>query len=289
MKDSYEKILEKSIQHDKLYEIIRVVDPVTKEVLFYKDNEWNLTNEPCYVFWGYDAPCPNCTSMRAINTNKNTFKIQYQLDKSYTVISAPTTIDGRWVSIELLSDATNSIDMVDETISEMKKIIEKTNELTIRDGLTKIYNRKFIDEQLPFQLTQAQNRKNPSFVVMGDIDYFKRVNDTYGHQIGDEVLKKVAELLSKECTLEGWAARYGGEEFILFLSNYSLEDAIEKITHIKNQIQETVFNFEKYSFSITASFGLAQIVVGDTPSTIIEKADSLLYLAKNSGRNTVKY
>jgi len=289
MDKSYIKLVEDLTRHEKLYEITRIVNPMKKEVLFYENKEWKIQKEPCYSFWGYDAPCANCTSMRAINTNKNTFKIQYQLDKSYTVISIPTTIAGVPVALELLSDATDSIDMVNETISEMKKIIEKTNELTIKDGLTKIYNRKFIDEQLPFQISQVGNKKNPSFVVMGDIDYFKVVNDTYGHQVGDEVLKKVAEILSSEFSVDGWSARYGGEEFLLFFSNVPVKQAIETITRIKDQIEAFEFKVNNKKFSITASFGMAQIELGDTPSSLIHKADDLMYLAKNSGRNCIKY
>lgn len=289
MKNKYNQILEEMTKYDKLFEIIRIVNPKRKEVMVYSENVWKIEEEPCYHFWESGDACINCTSMRAITLQKNVMKIKYSGDKIYAVTSVPTQIEGDPVVLELICDTTQSADLVDETINEMKAIIEKTNEMVVRDGLTGLYNRKFIDERLPYQIESSFKRDKSSFIIMGDIDHFKNVNDTFGHQAGDHVIKTLAGIFVSSIRKNDWAARYGGEEFVIFLSELAFEDALQIIERIRVKIENTDFKSGDSSFSVTSSFGLSEIVFGETPESILKKADQLLYRAKTDGRNMVKH
>lgn len=150
----------------------------------------------------------------------------------------------------------------------------------IIDELTKCYNRSFYVQKI------NEEFKNCDSLVLGiiDIDYFKKFNDTYGHSIGDEVLKKLGKALNKLNSDEIFTARYGGEEFVILFFNYTLDEARKKIDTLREKFSSK--RIEQLNNNvITFSCGLAQMEQHDTPNTLFDKADTVLYEAKNAGRN----
>lgn len=161
-------------------------------------------------------------------------------------------------------------------------------ETSQRDGLTGLYNRYYFDEQISTEVACARRYERPLSLLMIDIDFFKHVNDTYGHQGGDQVLRIVAFKLLKTLRASDTLARYGGEEFSLILPHLSKQESIIVAERLRRIIEKESIPFEEKEIKVTISIGVSEIAKGDTPDKLIKEADSALYLAKKEGRNRVK-
>ncbi|WP_243544519.1 GGDEF domain-containing protein [Pseudodesulfovibrio tunisiensis] len=155
------------------------------------------------------------------------------------------------------------------------------------DGLTRIYNRHTFDERLVYELKRRQRYRHDLSLLMVDLDHFKNVNDTYGHQAGDAVLRKVGEILTESLRSTDLAARYGGEEFVVLLPHTSEQDAWMLAERIRARIADVCFESEGRKFTVTSSIGVASVEAGSLSrdEDLVIKADKALYQAKNNGRN----
>ncbi len=159
----------------------------------------------------------------------------------------------------------------------------------IRDPLTRLYNRKILDDTLTQGLRLARLVQRPFSVVMVDIDDFKRVNDTHGHRTGDCVLGGVAEIIRRFIRSSDYAFRYGGEEFLLVLNDTPLRGGARLADKVRKSIAETVFSCDGIDLRVTASFGVAEMHPerGVDLEDLVDRADHKLYLAKEQGKNRV--
>lgn len=173
-------------------------------------------------------------------------------------------------------------------IDETGRLQAALQELAVRDGLTGLYNRRYLDETLEREVSRARREGNPLALVMIDIDYFKRVNDTYGHQVGDEALRMLASVLLANIRTEDVACRYGGEEFLMLLPNMPLEAALERAELWRSAVQDLAITLGSTRITFTVSLGVAAYPEhGKTPDDLTRCADQALYRAKNDGRNQV--
>lgn len=156
-------------------------------------------------------------------------------------------------------------------------------EKSIRDSLTGVYNRNYIEKILDDMMDNYLNNNKKFTVIMFDIDHFKSVNDSYGHLYGDKVIIKVAELIKENLRYMDYVGRYGGEEFIVILSNTDVKKAFEIADNIRHSIEDFVW---EHKSKITVSGGVYENI-SDKKTEVIENADKLLYLAKARGRNQV--
>ncbi len=156
----------------------------------------------------------------------------------------------------------------------------------IEDPLTGLRNRRGLHTYYERRISTNMNVDTTS-IIMCDIDHFKRVNDTYGHNAGDEVLKHVANTLSSSIGIDDGAFRWGGEEFILLLSHRDMKDAAEFAEGLRKAIEADVINFEGTDIKITMSFGVSLIDPKLTTEENVEGVDAKLYYAKEHGRNRV--
>lgn len=164
-----------------------------------------------------------------------------------------------------------------------KKLLE---ELYIRDTLTGLYNRAFFEKTIS-SLNANQRKSDTSFaLVIADIDHFKSINDTYGHQAGDEALKSVASTLNLLLRSDDIIARWGGEEFVIMLKNIPKEDAIKITEKLRSAIEKKEILKDR---PVTCSFGIAIYKQGDNIKDVFKKADEALYEAKKNGRNRVSF
>ncbi len=177
-----------------------------------------------------------------------------------------------------------------EDIAGLQRDLDEVRRESMLDPLTKIFNRKSFDEGMMAAFAEAAETGQPLCLMLLDIDHFKRFNDTWGHQTGDQVLRLVAMTLKSNIKGKDIAARYGGEEFAAILPETDLEGAIIAADNIRRAVQAKELlkrsTNEKLG-RITASFGVAMYRPGDSPATLIERADLCLYAAKNGGRNKV--
>lgn len=169
------------------------------------------------------------------------------------------------------------------------KDFEHTYKLATTDSMTGLYNHRFFQEQMVFQIENAKRYNTNFSLVLIDIDFFKKFNDSYGHQAGDAVLKQVAELLKKSVRNSDIVARYGGEEMAIILPNNDFEHALAAAEKICKKIAETPFHLNpKLTKNVTISLGVATFPQhGQTPAELIEHSDKGLYKAKENGRNQV--
>lgn len=168
---------------------------------------------------------------------------------------------------------------------------EENRRLSITDPLTGVYNRRYLMEQLPREIDRAARYGRQLSVVMCDVDHFKKINDTYGHQIGDEVLKWFVGNLNQTVRASDWVARYGGEEFVVVLPETNVASGGIAAEHLREQIAVQPFIAGATSFPVTASFGASgwktNVPSGATLDALMAKCDAGVYASKAAGRNRV--
>jgi diguanylate cyclase len=177
-----------------------------------------------------------------------------------------------------------------DNIAALQRDLDEVRRESMLDPLTKIFNRKSFDDGMLKAFAETAAKGTPLSLMLLDIDFFKNFNDTWGHQTGDQVLRLVAMTLKSNIKGRDIAARYGGEEFAAVLPETDLEGAVIVADNVRKAIQAKELlkrsTNEKLG-RMTASFGVAMYRVGDTPASLIERADRCLYAAKHAGRNRV--
>ena len=169
------------------------------------------------------------------------------------------------------------------------KELEENNEVlykkAITDALTGVYNREFMKEFLSKKIEEAKRYDFPLSIAMIDIDFFKKINDTYGHLTGDCILKELSNLMQENFRGSDTIIRYGGEEFLIIMPFTNLDNAYKKLEKFRKIVENYSF-CGKQKLHITISVGLAELE-NENMNELIQKADENLYKAKNSGRNRV--
>ncbi len=172
----------------------------------------------------------------------------------------------------------------------LKSNYQQTISLAITDGLTGLYNRHYLNAHLDNLVRQALINNKPLSLVMIDMDHFKAVNDTYGHDIGDQVLKQMTDIIIKTIRSADLAARFGGEEFVVLMPETDSKQATDAAERIRKIMEETPIKVphEIGQISKTVSIGVAFLnEMGDTGQGLLKRADEALYKAKHGGRNKV--
>ena len=166
-------------------------------------------------------------------------------------------------------------------------LYEQTKKLSVTDGLTGISNRPNMEHALSSEFERSMRYGTPLSVVLLDVDHFKGVNDTYGHQKGDEILVAIASLLKKFCRANDIAARYGGEEFLMILPQSNAQGAFKIAERVREEMMRLNFTGNESNFSVTTSCGVAELDRDHMKDAdqLISAADHALYEAKNGGRN----
>ncbi len=174
-------------------------------------------------------------------------------------------------------------------VIESRILMEKLHDTSLRDGMTNLYNRRFLEEVIDKIMSQAQRGKETYHVMMIDIDFFKMVNDTYGHDVGDTVIVALAKILKENTREADLAIRYGGEEFLVMLHHATDDGALQVATKIHSAFAQLVFDVGvNEKLQKTMSIGMAKFPIdGDTIWKCIKYADTALYEAKNTGRNKI--
>lgn len=187
---------------------------------------------------------------------------------------------------ELNSELVSSAKQINQLRSDLKDVTRES----LTDPLTELSNRKEFDSQLAALSRDATSSEKPLTLILGDVDHFKRVNDNWGHQLGDQVLKLIARVLRANVNDDVVVARYGGEEFGVIFPNTTVEEATRRANKIREVVASKQIrkkNSGETIGRITMSFGVAGYVGGQHTDDLIRLADSRLYAAKDAGRNQV--
>lgn len=273
----------------KIYTNVRIMDADSKEVLYNSgDSQFELTLNKTTEQQGLQGSTASYTDCKG-----GVISISGS-GTAVIITTVPISINSRFCHLELVQHA---IQHSDASKSEFAPNVKQDTafyqirELIITDSLTQLYNRRYIDEQLPLELTRSFEKGEPLSFIYADIDHFKKVNDQYGHVAGDHVLKKIADIIRRQIrSKDGWVARYGGEEFLICLSEINQKTAVK----IANRIRREIENCHPYAGSqtlrVTCSFGVQTVYKESnihTVDEIVALVDKKLYEAKKNGRNRV--
>lgn len=182
----------------------------------------------------------------------------------------------------------NKLDDANKEMELLRLELTQVRQMAVTDGLTGLLNRRAFDMTLAEIIEQSEPDK--TYLSILDIDHFKRVNDDYGHTVGDNVIKYVAALMKKHSEDHHYVARYGGEELAIIMPNTSEDKAIEISENIRSSMENSRLKLKDNNqplHKITLSIGIAQLRAGDDSESLVVRADSALYQAKETGRNKV--
>lgn len=184
-----------------------------------------------------------------------------------------------------LKDMEQRLNDMEEESKRARETIEKQQHEANTDHLTQLPNRAAYDKRLALELNNKATKGTSLSLVVCDIDHFKKINDTYGHLIGDKVLKLIAKVLKQSLGQEDFLARFGGEEFVLLAPKTSVTNVMKLAEKMRLSIERCPFRFSGKGVTITMSFGVTEIQADEAISAAFERADKALYQAKEEGRN----
>jgi diguanylate cyclase len=180
---------------------------------------------------------------------------------------------------------TQRLHEMESEANELRLATSKARALAMKDPLTGIWNRQALTEVLQTEYSRWARYQKPLTMVVWDVDYFKAVNDKFGHSAGDVVLKTIARIFKDSTRQADFIARFGGEEFVGLFPEINLEQGLEMANKIRQTVENTQFQHNGISVPITTSAGLATFEKGDTIEDVFTRADKALYEAKGQGRN----
>ncbi len=208
-------------------------------------------------------------------------------DTTFTTWLKNTLQQVREVS-QVSSELSHSLRRKEGELEELVDSIKQVEMLALTDDLTRLANRRAWEKRLEAEFTRYKRYRHPCSVALGDLDDFKQINDRYGHLVGDQALKEVAQILDNSLRTVDFVARYGGEEFTLLMPDTNLGEARLVCDRLRQRIDETRFTVRGQDIKITMSFGIACFHESDPgPNAALERADQAMYLAKIRGKNRV--
>ena len=187
-----------------------------------------------------------------------------------------------------LEDMGTRLSEIKNEADEIRKRSQEIEFEAITDALTGLHNRKGYDDKLAETLAHVKRYGITSSMMVCDIDFFKKINDNFGHKVGDLALKKLAALLQDRLRTNDFVARYGGEEFVVILPHTDIDGATKAGISLREYIDNAAFSYKGKQITLTISIGISEFRKNDDNFSVFERADHALYLAKHSGRNTVR-
>ncbi len=176
-----------------------------------------------------------------------------------------------------------------DVIKKINFMYTRTKQISLTDALTGLYNRRHFETSMDREFSRAKRYKNDLSFAIIDIDFFKKVNDTYGHTCGDYILKEAAFLIANNFRLSDMFFRYGGEEFVVILTETAKQNAFVPLERLRKAFENNVFRFNGKELKITISAGISEVCDEiSNPCELFDAADKALYQAKENGRNQVR-
>ncbi|BCZ45987.1 hypothetical protein psyc5s11_20540 [Clostridium gelidum] len=261
MNKLYEKAKEKLSLLDNMYDVIRIIDPINKNIINISNDEITKHKEKCYDMINKGEICDNCISMR-VDIEKDTFvKLEYISNKIMLIVATPINIRGEMYVVEIIKDISsqnNKIASINYNFDEkFKTIIENMNEKIITDDLTGAYNRNYIEGRLPVDINNSIINEYLLSVIMIEIHDFENVNEEYGYKIGVEILKDLSELVNQLVLQNSyWIGRYSNNKFIVVLNNIDRKESDNILADIRDLLEDISFEFDDKIIKLKVSFGI---------------------------------
>ena len=195
-----------------------------------------------------------------------------------------TPPDGESLAVQLQALAAK-VQQMEQSEQDTRDRLEEEKQRAVTDSLTGLPNREAYGEKIYEEVQRWQRYQHPLSLAVLDIDFFKKINDNYGHQTGDKVLKIVASAVAKRLREVDFIARFGGEEFVLLLPETNAENALAMLNRIREALANAPFRYKQEKITITVSIGISEFKEGDNSEIVFARADQALYNAKETGRN----
>ncbi|MFK5976024.1 MAG: diguanylate cyclase [Sulfurovum sp.] len=189
------------------------------------------------------------------------------------------------ISLKFIEKSSHTIITLTD-VTDMENDKKDLTQKAYVDKLTQVYNRRYFEKEFGKEISIHKLNQIPMSMMIIDIDKFKKINDTYGHQVGDDILKELAKLIELKIRKSDIFTRWGGEEFAMILADTSLEECRKVAENIRIMVEQNIF---VQNIKITCSFGVAQLDTVDTEGTLLKRADDALYRAKENGRNRIEW
>lgn len=295
---------------------LAIINIENKEVLYtnkaMKKIMLNKESKKCWeALYGHNQVCPWCNIKDMSDNNNNPinekiedFEYEYfnEMTNSWFQIQNKITTlnDGRNILVSIAIDISKQKKSQGDLITTQVKLVRQTQKLeemqielkllASQDYMTKLYNRRYFTETSVLILDLAKRNKTDSSIIMIDIDNFKNINDTYGHNIGDKVIIELSNILQKQTRKSDILSRWGGEEFIILLPNTKPVGATVLAEKMRQSVNQMVLNFKsEIQLQFTISIGIAEVdrEVDTSIENVVNRADKALYEAKNTGRNKI--
>ncbi len=268
-----EQGLDRNVLHRLLYSDVKMeeeaVEEMKKKVMDIarnvKDVTVNVENSIQNTVKKHDDVLKN---LDALGVGANTSDIANEIERI------------KYINMSLKSE----LEAARSVLEKQKEAIESLKELSLKDPLTGLFSRRYMEKILEQLLYEFGRYKKVFSIIMMDLDNFKQINDLYGHRIGDVVLKDFASMLKRITRFSDVCIRYGGDEFIIILPETDLENAKKVAEKIKNTLDSIVFRKGKNEFKCTVSIGVTSVRKDDTIESILERVDSALYQTKRVGK-----
>jgi len=270
------------------YDIARVVDPVARKVLrVYAGGREESPS--CGAVWGRCSRCDNCTSLQAFRTRGRACKMEVSEERTYWVTSRYIQVDGQPAVAELISDVTDCLMLDNGHLDEISALVRTYQHKLIVDSLTGAYNRRFLDESLLPVLQCRPAGEHINLAIM-DLDNFKSVNDTYGHQAGDILLRDVSGFWrslfsSRKQGAERLVIRFGGDEFLIIACGMELHDFRSEVIRNYGQMRRICYLAPGVAVPFSITFGIAAAEELPGPfdwEALFSLADRRLYAGKRN-------
>jgi diguanylate cyclase len=186
---------------------------------------------------------------------------------------------------ERIQQLNEKIRVMEDESETLRKKVRKERQQALLDQLTEVYNRLAYDERIEQEYSRWKRYRAPLSLLVIDIDFFKKINDTYGHIAGDKVLHTLAQLLKKSIRETDFLARYGGEEFVIIMPDTAAKEGLGVAEKLRSEVENCGFHYREEKVPITISSGVSEFRENDSPDIVFERADTALYKSKAEGRN----
>lgn len=289
---------------------VSAIDLESREVVYANQAMQNImadiSAQKCWAaIYGQESPCSWCKTDQLCSSKKDANYIVYEnfnefANRWYQIQDKVITLeDGKKIlisfalDISMQKDAQSKLIDAHVKLSQQREALhdakEKLKEQANRDPLTNLYNRRYFNDTAQRMVAMAKRAKKPLSIIMIDIDKFKNINDTYGHHIGDEVIRVLADKLEHTIRESDFAFRFGGEEFALVLPSTDIYSAEKVAQKIRLDIEGLSLKIQNGNISFTISIGVDELdhVKENNLVDVLKRADHALYEAKTTGRNRV--
>lgn len=283
--DNIKELKQESHYLSQIFDEIRIIEGGgTHNVCDLCGDDLNVSGKKCYEFWNRSEKCQNCVSKQASQEERQMVKLEYFDEKYYLVIAKPMIVEGKKYIVEFMTNITTQLvtgenqPANEDFVSALMRQLERVSS---RDAFSGLYNKNHFQKLVEAHLQDEVKKNQPLYVALLDIDNFKKVNDTYGHARGDEILLDVAQSLGNYIYSGiGTVGRFGGDEFCIVFNENEEDKCKEQLELLKERIGERIYEGDKQQFRISISYGLKNISGCENFRDVIHEVDQELYAAK---------